>query len=114
METNLNRTFHPKYTTYQSDGCGRDTYILSTNGTLCKPAVINPHTGYQAGIISPMFFTKIRSHCASPRKDAMTFHYMADGTGRDGYVIRGDGGLHANYKSIGASKEFIRSLRNYS
>ena len=114
METNLNRTFHPKYTTYQSDGGGRDTYVLSNNGTMCKPSVTNPHTGFQAGILSPVFFTKNRSNMGSPKKEAMTFHYAPDGTGRDGYVIRGDGGLHANYKSIGASKTFVKSLRDYS
>jgi hypothetical protein len=32
----LGRTFNPKYTTYQSDGMGRDTYILKHNGGLCN------------------------------------------------------------------------------
>jgi len=28
------------------------------------------------------------------RKSPMTLHYKPDGTGRDTYVISGDGGLH--------------------
>ena len=48
----------------------------------------------------------------SPRKDASTFHYIADGTGRDSYVIPGDGGLHANYRYSGPHIPFVRSLRS--
>jgi hypothetical protein len=29
------RTFYPKYTTYGSDGKGRDSYVLKNNGGLC-------------------------------------------------------------------------------
>ena len=32
----LYRTDYPKYTTYQSDGFGRDKYILRNNGGLCS------------------------------------------------------------------------------
>ena len=30
----LNRTYHPKYTTYTGDGNGRDHYIVFNNGGL--------------------------------------------------------------------------------
>lgn len=109
----MNRTFHPKYTTYRGTGTGRDTYIIVNNGTLCRPSITSPRTGYQSKVKSPIFFSKAHTAMASPHKDANTFHYMPDGTGRDGYVILGDGGLHANYKSVNFSKAFINSLRSY-
>jgi hypothetical protein len=31
----LYRTEHPKYTSYPSDGKGRDSYIMFGNGGLC-------------------------------------------------------------------------------
>jgi len=38
-KVNLGRTFAPKYTHYQSDGRGRDAFIVANNGGLSIPRV---------------------------------------------------------------------------
>jgi len=48
-------------------------------------------------------FSKYRSNVAmrsspSPAKDAVTFYYQSDGTGRDSYVLKNNGGLRPEYR----------------
>lgn len=48
----------------------------------------------------------------TPRKDATTFYYQSDGSGRDGYVIQNNGGLRFEYKGIVGDRIFKESLRS--
>jgi hypothetical protein len=41
MSLNLNRTFNPKFTSYMSDGKGRDSYIMMNNGGLNQARILN-------------------------------------------------------------------------
>jgi hypothetical protein len=36
-----------------------------------------------------------------PRKDPPSFTYISDGTGRDSYVIKGNGGMVNDYATVG-------------
>ena len=51
----------------------------------------------------------------TPRKDASTFYYQSDGSGRDSYVLKNNGGLRMEY-DVRASGDniFRRSLRDSS
>jgi hypothetical protein len=75
----MRRTSNPKYASYSGDGSGRDTYIVLNNGGLTsndKSFMMNRnHKSNKSG------------YCPSPQKDAVSFKYHPDGTGRDGYVI---------------------------
>jgi len=90
----LNRTYHPKYTTYTGDGSGRDGYVVFGNGGLHDLRVYNGSVktnNWQSGY--PGMFKGV-----TPKKDATAFDYPPDGTGRDTYVINAFGLKH-DYKS---------------
>jgi hypothetical protein len=82
---NLYRSFNPKYTSYLSDGMGRDTYILRHNGGLCNER-------------EPQFQESNRYQSAKPsvnysaKKDATAIRYCSDGSGRDAYILHNSGG----------------------
>lgn len=104
----LNRTFHPKYTHYMSDGEGRDSYILKNNGGMW--------TELSRPVATSTFYVKEKPRVVvpAPRIDAVSFKYISDGKGRDFYITHNSGGLQAPYipgvkKSDAA---FISSLRN--
>ena len=47
-------------------------------------------------------------------RDASTFYYMSDGSGRDGYVLQDNGGLRPEYdkRNLSPQKIFTSSLRS--
>lgn len=90
LETQLMRTFSPKYVNYFGDGSGRDTYAVVSNGGLT-----NVDKKY---MMSRPFRNTFQNRIhASPLKDAVSFTYHSDGTGRDSYVISNSGGLVNDY-----------------
>lgn len=104
----LYRTFYPKYTHYTSDGMGRDTYILKHNGGMCNEA--------SRPFYETTMYTKERPSGMppAPLKEATSFKYISDGSGRDFYITYNSGGLEAPYIP-GANKSdqrFIMSLRS--
>ena len=57
LSSNLNRTYHPKYTTYTGDGFGRDSYITTNNGGfLPQDKFITPQIGFTNKITPTQFF----------------------------------------------------------
>ena len=101
------QTYNPKYTHYMSDGKGRDTYILKNNGGLWTEA--------ERPIAQSRYYAKekVRVVIPAPHKDAVSFKYISDGSGRDFYVTYNSGGLQAPYVpgSIKADATFFTSLR---
>ena len=92
LESQLMRTFSPKYANYFGDGSGRDTYAVVNNGGLTsveKPNMMN----------RPFRNTFQNRIHASPLKEAVSFTYHSDGSGRDSYVISNSGGLVNDYGS---------------
>ena len=100
----INRTYHPKYTTYTGDGCGRDGYIVFGNGGLHALRDYKgpqPASGFKLG-------PNLVSYPRIPKKEPTAFDYIPDGSGRDLYVIN-QYGLKRNYRSN--YKEFEKILR---
>ena len=79
-------SLHPQFVKYESDGLGRDTYISFNNGGFWRSNVYN--IKYKQSY--PYFKqTNYRSlgHMAAP------FTYYSDGSGRDSYILKNNGGL---------------------
>ena len=108
----MQRTFYPKYVNYFGNGSGRDHQIIGANGGLAKEFKNGMgHTGvhfdrYNSGV-------KVKAS-PSPQREATTFYYQSDGTGRDSYVLMDNGGLRPEYNRHHQSSEklFLNSLRN--
>ena len=47
----------------------------------------------------------------TPRKEATTFYYQSDGSGRDSYVLKNNGGLRMEYDVRSSGEIFRTSLR---
>ena len=104
----LYRTFYPKYAHYMSDGMGRDTYILKHNGGMCSE-------GSRPYYETTMYTREKPSAMGpAPLKEATSFKYISDGSGRDFYVTYNSGGLEAPYipGTVKSDQNFILSLRS--
>lgn len=54
-----------------------------------------------------------RKTSSSPCKEASTFYYQSDGTGRDSYVLKNNGGLRPEYNIRASGDRIFRdSLRS--
>ena len=108
----MQRTFYPKHTTYFGDGRGRDQQIIVNNGGLEKLERIVGHHGFHQRRynLNTKYSTSSRS---SPKREATTFYYTSDGSGRDSYVLQDNGGLRPEYDRLNKSpqKIFTSSLR---
>jgi hypothetical protein len=98
----INRTYHPKYVTYNGDGNGRDHYITFDNGGLHKLR------DYRGSHKKNSFSIGQSYQTVTPKKDATAFDYVPDGSGRDTYVIK-QFGLKRDYKSH--YRDFETNLR---
>ena len=70
----LSRTFDPKYTHYNGDGSGRDSYIVTNNGGLYPlDGLCIPYTGYNHKTTSQNLFSNQGTHntSVSPLYDIM-------------------------------------------
>ena len=86
----LKRTEHMKFTTYQGDGSGRDSYIIMNDGGLIpQPQYhgIGAKCDYLAK--THLSASKVSQVLCKPQQSV---YYPPDGTGRDGYVIKNHGG----------------------
>ena len=107
----LQRTFYPKYASYFGDGNGRDSHIIQNNGTMCSPNKVG--MGHQGVHLQKYNSTVTRRRSPSPHKDATTFYYQSDGSGRDSYVLKHNGGLRTEYnKRLNGDIVFRDSLRS--
>ena len=91
-----------------SDGQGRDTYILKHNGGLWNEAV---RPFFESG----MYVREKPSVMGpAPLKEATSFKYFSDGSGRDFYITYNSGGLEAPYVpgATRSDNNFIHSLRS--
>ena len=67
------------------------------------------------GIHFPRYNSNVTiNRSKSPQKNATSFYYQSDGSGRDTYVLADNGGLRPDYNkhSPGVEKIFKSSLRN--
>ena len=90
----MQRTYYPKHVSYFGDGAGRDSLVIEANGGLTsqKKAGMG-HQGVHLSIYGP----GPKRHSPSPQKNATTWYYQSDGSGRDSYVLMDNGGLRPEY-----------------
>ena len=83
--------FKTKYTHYVPDGQGRDRYIIQNNGGLCSEGKRPFFTskGYPKDPPNKMTI--------APQRQATSFKYVSDGSGRDFYITCNSGGLESAY-----------------
>ena len=107
----LQRTFQPNHVNYFGDGTGRDAQVVVNNGGL-------NHIDKRGMGHGGMHFFKYNSNVhrrksPSPRKEATTFYYQSDGSGRDTYVLKDNGGLRTEYNvRLSGDRVFRDSLRS--
>lgn len=89
LEASMARTNNPKYASYFGDGSGRDKYIIMNNGGLTNED--------KKFFIRGAYKNILMDHSPKPQKNAVSFTYHSDGTGRDSYVISNSGGLVSDY-----------------
>lgn len=105
----LTRTFKQNCVSYIPDGTGRDRYIVINNGGF--------YHNYKKDL-SPLktdrndfcLGTNMTQHNKSPSVKAPSFHYYADGLGRDKYIAANSGGLFYETKPLLSYKltDFLR------
>lgn len=115
MDRNTNftlyRTNDPKFTTYQGDGSGRDTYIVLNDGGLQPDPM-------RKGLNNDARFN-LSSKAASPKafgfllKPSQRIYYPPNGSGRDTYIIDDNGGtgsklLQKPYRIDFTNNDFLR------
>lgn len=82
----LHRLARPRFNRYETDGCGRDTYISYNNGGFCSKDA-KEIKGKSSYPIYHKYTYHSLGHSAAP------FRYYSDGSGRDSYILDHDGGL---------------------
>ena len=96
----------PRTLNYRTDGSGRDTYISVNNGGYCNSFSKTAAYKVPNGLIRP--------RSATSKPSAKSLHYKSDGTGRDGYITFGDGGLHTTVTPRHFNATFQQSLRSHA
>lgn len=91
----LQRTFYPKHCHYFGSGGGRDAFIILNNGGFNK--VDKPNLGNTGVHLKQYHSSVTKRNLPTPHKDATTFYYQSDGSGRDSYVLKDNGGLRFEY-----------------
>ena len=90
---------------YTCNGTGRDTYININSGGFFTP--------FKTKEVSAVgsFVSQKRFNSPAPVIQPLGVHYKSDGSGRDSYIISGEGGLAHNYRFIDCNTSFKQSLR---
>jgi len=108
----MQRTFYPKHCHYFGSGTGRDSYIIKNNGGFNR--VDKPNMEH-TGVHLRQYNSNVARQAPTPSKDASTFYYQSDGTGRDTYVLKNNGGLRPEYNIRNSGDNVFRnSLRDGS
>ena len=92
MSVNLNRSAKNNIAIYQTDGFGRDSYILFNNGGFWKNRPIKLCNIYKPIKKLILFHSIFRQ--------PPPFNYINDGTGRDSYVKEHNGGLIRDFEPL--------------
>lgn len=102
FQKNKNSMPIPKYSNYQNDGFGRDSYIkLDNGGFLNKLNKVKLIENFDKNSTIRYYNTK---------RNVAPFKYRSDGTGRDNYVLHEHGGLERDQMPLKNFhlKEFLR------
>jgi hypothetical protein len=113
----LTRTQNPKYTTYNGDGTGRDSYAIVGNGGLINPSAfrnVAPRTGVQQKYIGSAFSNKAPCAPLVGKKNTTAIRYWGTGQGREQYIIVNSGGGIPQYNTKNSLSRYYDSLRSYN
>ena len=109
MSLGLYRTFKSNYIPYYANGNGRDRYILYDNAGFFHnfQKSLSPSNIYKTGTF---FSTKMTQQNKTQSIKAPNFHYHANGSGRDRYILANGGGLYSDSKPLISFKlsDFLR------
>ena len=107
-ELGLYRTAKVNYVPYNTDGNGRDRYIVIERGGLFPSSTVNSENTRRTGTC---LFTKINHKSVSPYYRTPNFHYHSDGLGRDSYIYSNGGGLIYDSKPLNSYQltDFLRA-----
>jgi hypothetical protein len=104
------RTFYPKHVSYFGNGTGRDIQVILNTGGLNK--VDKPKMGHTGVHQRQYNRPNPQARSTTPRKEATTFYYQSDGSGRDSYVLKHNGGLRHEYSNkVYGDRIFRETLR---
>jgi len=102
---------------------GRDGYVFANNSGLRSDPDMWGSSGRKPGWDSNVkkeshnkIYDLIRNHAPSyHHKPTSVVQYLADGTGRDGYVIKNHGGTCKEYKigHVKYEQEYLRASNKY-
>ena len=109
MSLGLYRTFKSNCVPYYANGNGRDRYILYDNAGFFHnfQKSLSPSNIYKTGTF---FSTKMTQQNKTQSIKAPNFHYHANGSGRDRYILANGGGLYSDSKPLISFKlsDFLR------
>ncbi|CDW76582.1 UNKNOWN [Stylonychia lemnae] len=94
---------------YKTNGTGRDTYIFNDNGGFSLQ--YQPNSYDKPGTFLPNVLK--RQNEKSPVIHSRAVNYRHDGSGRDSYIITGNGGYQNSGKHSEFREAFKQSLRSY-
>ena len=94
---------------YQSNGTGRDSYIIHDNGGAYAPHFKMQRENRQTTVTVGNKPQRPFSAGGDPK----SLRYHSNGTGRDSYVTIGDGGLHVVNLPGEHNRSFVNELRTY-
>lgn len=113
----LYRTDHQKFSTYRGDNSGRDTYVIMSDGGLQPEPFRRGYKGRDS------YNTASKVVATSPVsgklvKPFSSQYYPPNGTGRDTYIIKNNGGFcYEDFSTAGINFEsntFLRDQKRYA
>lgn len=109
----MQRTFYPKHISYFGDGQGRDLQVTQNNGGLNRVDKIGMQMHHGVQLKQYNQSNGPPKGSPSPKKEPTTFYYQSDGTGRDSYVLKHNGGYRPEYNvKDSGDRLFKNTLRN--
>ena len=97
---------------YHTNGGGRDTYIFNNNGGFALPKTTIKYPN--PGAMDPRLTAAMRQKDKFPHLHSKPINYNQDGTGRDTYIMIGNGGLQRGWAGKEYRNAFKDSLRSYT
>lgn len=93
---------------YSINGTGRDTYIAVDNGGFSKP--FEPSFTPETGVFGSR---RLNRDPSAAFIDAKHTNYSSNGSGRDGYISRINGGFYPEQPVAAYKLTYVEQLRHY-
>jgi len=93
---------------YSINGTGRDTYIAVDNGGFTKP--FEPNYIPENGVFGSR---RVNRDASAPFIEAKHTNYSSNGSGRDGYISKINGGFYPEQAVAAYRQTYTEQLRHY-